>query len=128
MTRTVVIAEADPTVRRLIRHGLAHAGVSVAISAADTASLVRLAADRVRCGAVIAGHPLDAVDGAALVAAVRLVAPAVPVFLFCGDTLNSTDISNARDIEIYMKPHGLLEMCRAVAEALEIGCRVLVAG
>jgi DNA-binding NtrC family response regulator len=119
--KCVVIAEADPTVRRAIRFGLARVGVTAVETASGTAALIRLVGDRVRLGAVIAGHPLDGLGGADLVAAVRAVAPAVPIFLFSGDSLNSTEVSEA---EVYLKPHGLLEMCAAVAEAVGVSCRV----
>jgi DNA-binding NtrC family response regulator len=121
MHGTVVIADADPTVRKAIRYGLSRAGVKAVESASGTAALIQLVTGRGRVAAVVAGHPIDDLDGAALVAAVRAVAPAVPIFLFCGDSLDSTEIWEA---EVYLKPYGLLEMCAAVAEAVGVSCRV----
>jgi DNA-binding response OmpR family regulator len=124
MHGTVVIADADPALRQIIRYGLARAGVKAVETASGTAALIRLVTGRGRIAAVVAGHPLDGLGGAALVTAVRAVAPAVPIFLFCGDSLDSTEVWEA---EVYLKPHGLLEMCAAVAEAVGVCCRVPVA-
>jgi DNA-binding response OmpR family regulator len=120
MRKIALIVETDPAVRRLIRHTLTRSGVAVRDCETGTAALAFLAAEAGRVGAVVAGELLAGLDGSALVAAVRAEVPDVSVFFFCGGSLDSS-MFHAAGVQVFLKPHGLLELCQAVAADLGSG-------
>ncbi len=120
MRKLALIVETDPAVRRLVRHTLTRSGVPVRDCETGTAALAYLAAERGRVGVVVAGELLAGLDGSALVAALRAEAPDVSVFFFCGGSLDSSMFHEA-GVRVFLKPHGLLELCQAVAAELTSG-------
>jgi DNA-binding response OmpR family regulator len=126
MGPTVILLEDDPAVRQLVRYGLARYRLDVREVATEAEAVARIAVDPGQVGAVVAGGPASGLDAGALVAAVRTAAPAVPVFFLCGDSLDATHVHEA-GVEVFLKPHGLLEMCDAVAVAAALSCRTSAA-
>jgi CheY-like chemotaxis protein len=120
MRQFVLVVETDPAVRRLIRHTLTRLGVAVRDAATGPEALAFLAADPAAVGAVVAEDVLPGFDGRTLATAVQASAPGVPIYFLHWGSLESTYLQ-AEGVEVFLKPHGLLEMCRAVAERLGAG-------
>lgn len=120
MGRAVLIAETDAGVRRLVRWGLERCGLTVRVADSGTAALALVADDPDGFFAVVAGELLPGLDGPDLARALTAVRPGIGLFFFCGGSVSS-DLFDLPGATVFLKPHGLLGLCEAVAELGDAG-------
>jgi DNA-binding NtrC family response regulator len=125
MTRTVLIVETDHAVRRLVGTRLRLAGITVREASNGPEGLATFSAHKEEIVAVVSGELSDVFDGSVFLDEVRVLAPSVPVFFFLGHSL--PDGLYRPGVEVFLKPGGLGDLCRAVvnlvaALRVELGC------
>jgi DNA-binding NtrC family response regulator len=107
--KTVILAEPEPVVRRLLRSRLEAARVPVR-EALTLPAILAAAAGPGRVAALVAGEWLDGLDGAGLAAAVRAISSDLPIFFFVGDSLPPA-VFEVSGVEVFLKPNGLVGLC-----------------
>ncbi|HVK15091.1 MAG TPA: hypothetical protein VM597_40505 [Gemmataceae bacterium] len=115
MDPTTLILEADPAVRRLVRHGLARHGLTAREAGAGPAAVAALGDGSWPVRAIVIGQLVPGLDGVALAHALQRARPGVRLFFFCGHSVEP-ELFDVPDIDVYFKPHGLRELCAVVAD------------
>jgi CheY-like chemotaxis protein len=114
MSRTVLLVEIEPAVRKLLRLRFELAGLTVLDAASGERALALFRAHRASIAAMVSGELSDPIDGHALLQAVRAIDPDLPVFFFLSQSLPH-DVFQA-GVEVYLKPHGLGDLCQSVVD------------
>jgi DNA-binding NtrC family response regulator len=110
-----LVVESEPGVRALLGIQLRLRGAAVVEAASGRAGLAALAARPGEIGAVVSGELGPPVDGAALLAGLRALDPDVPVLFFLAHSL-PPEVLYQPGVGVFEKPHGLGDLCRAVAD------------
>jgi DNA-binding NtrC family response regulator len=114
MEPTVLILEADPAIRRLVRHGLARLGVAAREADAGPAAVAALADGSWAVRAIVVGELVPGLDGVALANALTRVRPGAGLFFFCGHSVDS-ELFDVPGVHVFLKPHDLRDLCSAIA-------------
>jgi CheY-like chemotaxis protein len=114
MEPTVLILEADPAIRRLVRHGLARLGLGVREADAGPAAVAALADGSWTVRAIVVGELVPGLDGVALANALLRARPAAKLFFFCGHSVDP-ELFDVPGVHVFLKPHDLRDLCAAVA-------------
>jgi len=115
MSKSVLLVEIEPNVRKLIRLRLELAGLTVLEAPTGERGLFLFRAHRTSVVAVVASELSEPLDGVELLDGLRKMDPDIPVFFFLSHSLPHDLVQPG--VEVFMKPYGLGGLCRGVVEA-----------
>jgi CheY-like chemotaxis protein len=117
MAGTVLLVHDEPALRKLLRLRLENEGVGV-LEATNVERAVQLHAERAAdVGAIVSGARLAGLGGRDLLGGLRSANPGVPVFFFTSLPFPDAD-PLPPNVSVFVKPHGLNALVRAVLETL----------
>jgi CheY-like chemotaxis protein len=114
MEPTVLILEADPAIRRLVRLGLARLGMTAREADAGPAAVAALVDGSWAVRAIVVGELVPGLDGVALANALSRARPGAGLFFFCGHSVDP-ELFDVPGVHVFLKPHDLRDLCGAVA-------------
>jgi CheY-like chemotaxis protein len=112
MSKTVLLVEIEPAVRKLLRLRFELAGLTVLEAPTGERGLSLFRAYRASVVAIVSGELSEPLDGYGLLEALRKIDPYIPIFFFLSHSLPN-DLFQA-GVEVFMKPYGLGNLCRSV--------------
>jgi len=115
MSKTVLLVEIEPAVRKLLRLRFELAGLTVLEAPTGERGLSLFRSYRSSFVAVVSGELSDPLDGHGLLEGLRKIDPDIPVFFFLSHSLPHDLFRSG--VEVFMKPYGLGGLCRSVVEA-----------
>jgi CheY-like chemotaxis protein len=118
MSRTVLLVEIEPAVRKLLRLRFELAGLTVLDAATGERGLALFQAHQDSVVAMVSGELSDPLDGHGLLQAIRELDPYLPVFFFLSQSLPHDIFQSG--VEVFLKPYGLGELCQSVVDTA--GC------
>ncbi|HEX2208049.1 MAG TPA: ATP-binding protein [Longimicrobium sp.] len=117
LPRTVLVAEDNPALRRVIRHALERAGIEAVIAPDGEAALQEWERRSGTVDLVVTDVVMPKMGGREVVARVRAERPDCPVLLISGYE-DPREWAEAAGLTVLQKPFGVAGFIRAVAAAL----------
>jgi CheY-like chemotaxis protein len=124
VSKDVLVVETESGIRALLGTVLTNLGTNVRMAATGHLGVQEFVAHADKVGAIIASELSTPMDGSEFVDRIRAIDAIVPIFLFLGHSL--PDWVNQPRVEVFLKPEGLMELCKLVSNTVSLASAALV--